>query len=167
MEKPVPLAVASEMVTVVPPVLVKVSGWLLLAPTWTFPKAMLGALAVSCPGPIPTPVRLRVVRLVFRPAVDTNAILPVKFPEPLGAKVIANEVDAPPRSTSGNVRLPSENAAPLSVAEAMVRSVPPLLARVTVLVWLAPTLVLPNTTGEGLRTSSPRVAAMPEAARET
>jgi hypothetical protein len=49
MENPVPLAVAAEMVTVVPPVLVMVSDKFALLPTCTLPKARLVGLAVSVP----------------------------------------------------------------------------------------------------------------------
>ena len=44
---PVPVALAAEMVMVVPPVLVKVPGKLVLLPSCTLPKARLVGLATS------------------------------------------------------------------------------------------------------------------------
>ncbi len=47
MLKPAPVAVACEIVTLVPPELVRVSERLLLLPTWTLPKLRLAGFAVS------------------------------------------------------------------------------------------------------------------------
>jgi len=52
--------------------------------------------------------------------------LPLKFPVPVGAKVIVVEVDVPAFSVSGRERLLIVNPAPLKVADVMMRSVPPL-----------------------------------------
>lgn len=53
--KPVPLIVACEIVTLVPPVLVTVSEIDCWAPTVTLPKASLEGLLASCPAAIPAP----------------------------------------------------------------------------------------------------------------
>lgn len=49
MENPAPLAVACEMVTADPPVLVKVSDLLLVVPTWMLPNARLEGVGESVP----------------------------------------------------------------------------------------------------------------------
>ena len=46
---PLPLAVAAEIVTEAPPVLVKVSDLLLLLPTWTLPNARLAGFGLRVP----------------------------------------------------------------------------------------------------------------------
>jgi len=56
-EKPAPLGVACEIVTLDPPVLVKVSDVLLLFPTCTLPNARLAGLGESAPAVTPVPVK--------------------------------------------------------------------------------------------------------------
>ena len=172
MEKPAPLAVACEIVTVDPPVLVKVSDLLLLLPTWILPKARLEGLGVRVPAESPVPEKLSTTVLFFcfpffSSAVIANETLPLKFPLPVGANVIAVEVPFPACTVSGRARLLIENPAPLIVADVTVRSVPPLFARATAVTWWPPTLVWPKGIGEGLGESSPIVTALPEADRET
>ena len=58
-EKPDPLGVTCVMLTVDPPVFVRVSVLVLVAPTWTVPKARLEGFEVKSPGEIPTPEKLR------------------------------------------------------------------------------------------------------------
>ena len=122
---PLPL-VAAEIVTVDPPVLVKVSDRLLLLPTWTLPNARLEGLGLRVPGVTPAPERLSTTLLFVWFAVVAKVTLPLKFPAPVGANVIAAEVDVPGFSVSGRARLLIENPAPLMVADVMVRLVPPL-----------------------------------------
>ncbi len=123
MEKPAPLAVACEIVMVVPPVLVKVSDRLLLLPTWTPPNAKLEALGVSVPAVTPAPEKLSTTLLFTESEVVANVTLPLKFPIPVGANVIVVEVDVPAVNVSGRSRLLIENPAPLNVADVMVRLV--------------------------------------------
>lgn len=54
---PVPVTVTCEMVTLVPPELVRVSDRVPVVPITTFPNASLAGLAVSCPGVTPVPVK--------------------------------------------------------------------------------------------------------------
>jgi hypothetical protein len=166
-EKPAPLAVACVIVTALAPVLVKVSDLLLLLPTWILPNARLVGLAVSVPGVAPTPERLSTTLLFVFPAVVAKVTLPLKLPAPVGAKVIVTAAAFPACNVSGKARLLMANPAPLIVACEMVRSLPPLFVRVTVLVWFDPTLVFPKTTGEGLGESFPIVTASPETDSET
>jgi len=53
--KAVPVKFACEMVRFDPPVLVKVSGWVLLLPTATLAKATVVGLATTVPGAAPVP----------------------------------------------------------------------------------------------------------------
>ena len=99
-------------------------------------------------------------------AVVAKVTLPLKFPAPVGANVIVADVDAPGFSVSGRVRLLIENPAPLMVADVILRLVPPVFNRFTVLVWLAPTPTFPKATCEGLGESVPSVTAVAVADRE-
>lgn len=86
--KPVPLAEAAEMVTLVPPELVNVSVSVFELPTNTFPKVRLAGLGVSCPCVTPIPVRP-----MFNGdpgASETIARVPLAVPAALGAKVTVN-----------------------------------------------------------------------------
>ena len=166
-ENPAPLGVACEIVTAAPPVLLKVSDLLLLLPTGTLPNARLEGLGESVPGVTPAPERLSTTVLFVWFAVVVKVTLPLKFPAPVGANVIVAEVDVPGFSVSGRARLLIENPAPLMAADVMVRTVPPLFKRVTVLIWLAPTWMFPKATDEGLGESLPSVTAAAEADRET
>jgi len=126
------------------------------------PKAKLEGLGESVPGATPSPEKGSTTVLFTWFAVVANVTLPLKFPLPVGAKVIVAEVASPAFSVSGRARLLIENPAPLSVALVMVRPVPPLFESVTVLVWLDPTLVFPKVTCEGLGKSVPAVLVLGE-----
>ena len=167
---PVPLAAAAEMVRLDPPVLVSVSDRLLLLPTWTLPNAKLEGLGESTPAvtpvPVPVPERLSTTVLFVWFAVVAKVTLPLKFPAPVGANVIVAEAELPALIVSGRARLLIENPAPLNVADVMVRLVPPLFHRLTVLVWLVPTAMFPKATGDGPGESVPGVSAVAVADRE-
>jgi hypothetical protein len=90
MEKPVPLTVAAEMVTVDPPVLVRVSERFVLLPTCRLPKARLVGLAVSVPWATPVP-ESAMLRLGFDP-LEVRVTLPVAAPAAVGANFTENEV---------------------------------------------------------------------------
>ncbi len=126
MEKPAPLGVACVIVTLDPPVLVKVSDVLLLFPTCTLPNARLAGLGDSVPAITPVPVNGSTTVLLVWFEVTAKVTLPLKFPAPVGANVIVTEVDVPGFSVSGKERLLIENPAPLKVADVMLRSLPPL-----------------------------------------
>lgn len=91
-----------------------------------------------------------------------NVTLPVKLPAVVGAKVTLSEAVPPACSVSGKARLLVVNPAPLKVAWLMVRSLPPELDRVTLLVWVAPILTLLNATDDGLSDNCPGVPVLPE-----
>src|ERR1019366_1601184 len=100
-EKPAPLGVACEIVTVAPLVLVKVSDLLLLLPTWILPNARLEGLGESVPGVTPAPEKLSTTLLFTPSAVVANVTLPLKFPAPVGANVIVTEAVAAACSVRG------------------------------------------------------------------
>ena len=165
-EKPAPLGVACEIVTVDPPVLVNVSDLLLLLPTWTLPNDRLEGLGETVPAVTPAPVKGSTTVLFTWFAVVAKVTLPLKLPAAVGANVMVAEVDVPGFSVSGRARLLIENPAPLMVADVTVRSVPPLFERVTVVIWFAPTWMFPKATDEGLGESFPSVAPTAVADRE-
>lgn len=166
-EKPAPLAVACEMVTGAAPVLVKVSDWLLLLPTWILPNVRLAGLGASVPGITPIPVKESTALLLTASAVVAKVTLPVKVAAPVGANVIVTGAIAPGSSVSGRARLFIENPAPLMVACETMTLVPPLFERFTVLDWLDPTVIFPKTISPGPGTSRPRVTPTPVVGIET
>lgn len=87
---PLPLAVAAEIVRLVPPVLVKVSGRLELLPTCTLPNARLVGFGVKAPCVTPVPVS-GMLRLGF-PPLEVMLIFPVVAPLAVGAKFTVNDV---------------------------------------------------------------------------
>jgi len=133
-EKTAPVKFAWVMVIDDPPVLVSVSDKLVLLPTWILPNARLAGLGLRVPGATPVPERLSTTGLFVWSAVVAKVTLPLKLPVAVGANVIVAEVDDPGFSVSGRARVLIENPAPLSVADLMMRSVPPLFASVTVVV---------------------------------
>lgn len=58
--RPAPTTPAWVMVALVPPELLKVTGWLCVLPTVTFPKLMLAGFAPSCPAVVPSPATEKV-----------------------------------------------------------------------------------------------------------
>jgi hypothetical protein len=157
-KKPAPLTLACEMVTAVPPVLVRVPDLLALLPTCTLPKARLVGVAVNCPGATPVPEIGRTTSLEESVA---NVTFPVKFPPEVGANATLSGALFPACRVSGRARLLIENPAPLKVAWLTMRSVPPVLDRVTLLVLLDPTLILPKATDVGVDESCPGGGVVP------
>jgi hypothetical protein len=89
-EKPVPVTLACEMVTLDPPVLVRVSDKLALLPTWTLPNERLVGLAASVPGVTPVP-ETGMLRLGFEPS-EVIVRLPLAAPAAAGANFTEKEV---------------------------------------------------------------------------
>jgi hypothetical protein len=87
---PVPLTWACEIVTLLPPVLVRVddTGW--LVPTATLPKATLVGVTVSEPGASAAPESGR-FKVGFE-ALLVNVTLPVPVPAAVGVKTTLNAV---------------------------------------------------------------------------
>lgn len=90
MLNPVPLAAICEIVTVDPPVLVRVSESDELLPTVTVPNLRLLGLAVSAPAATPVAERLTVSGELS--ASETIVTVPLALPADCGAKVTLNVV---------------------------------------------------------------------------
>ena len=136
MENPVPLTVAAEMVTVDPPVLVRVSERFVLLPTCRLPKARLVGVAVRVPGATPVP-ESAMLRLGFDP-LEVMVTLPVAAPAAVGANFTENEVLWPAVKVTGKVSPLKLKPEPLVLAAEMVRLDPPVLVRVSDRVALLP-----------------------------
>ena len=87
---PVPLALAAEIVRLLPPVLVSVSLSDFEAPTVTFPNARLLGFGVSAP--CATPVPESGMLKFGLPPLEVILTLPLTAPVALGAKLTVNEV---------------------------------------------------------------------------
>lgn len=125
---PAPLALAAEIVSVVPPVLVSVSVKFELLPTCTFPNAKLTGLGVSVPWVTPVPER-GILRFGL-PPFDVTLILPLAAPVALGEKRTVKVVLWPAFNVKGRLNPLKLNPAPLALAAEMVRLDPPELVRV-------------------------------------
>lgn len=97
---PEPVAVACEMVALVPPEFVRVTVWLCVLPTVTFPKATLTGETPSCPAEVPSPntgnealvdveddPEVPEAALMVSEALPLTATLPLADPEDFGANV--------------------------------------------------------------------------------
>jgi hypothetical protein len=89
MLKPVPEALAAEIVTLAVPEFVNVTVCDALLPTNTLPKLTLAGLGVSCPC---SPVPLREMAAGELVALLTTETLPVALPATVGAKTTLNVV---------------------------------------------------------------------------
>jgi hypothetical protein len=126
--KPVPLALAAEMVRVDPPELVRVSERVVLLPSSTLPKARLVGLAVSVPCVTPVPLS-EMLKLGFE-AVEVTLILPLSAPAEVGAKSTENDALWPAVKVTGKVSPVKLKPVPLALAAEIVRVDPPLLVSV-------------------------------------
>src|ERR1035437_8801351 len=126
---PVPLAVAAEIVRLVPPELVKVPVNDFEVPIWMFPNARLAGFAASAPGVTPVP-ESGMLKLGFAP-VEVMLTLPLAAPLVVGVKSTVNDVLLPAFSVKGNARPLKLNPAPLAVAADIVRLVAPVLVSVS------------------------------------
>lgn len=136
MENPVPLGVAAEMVTVDPPVLVRVSERFLLLPTWTLPKARLVGFDDSVPCVTPVP-ESGMLRLGLDP-LEVMATLPLAAPAAAGANFTENDVLCPAVKVAGKVNPLRLKPVPLALAAEIVRVDPPELVSVSERVVLVP-----------------------------
>ena len=127
---PVPVIMACETVTAVPPLFVKLPDWFCFVPTATFPKLKLDGVAVNAPALAPVPVRAAVS--VESAAFETMVMLPEPAPDCVGAKVTLKAVLWPGARVRGNTRPMIPNTVPDAVAAEMTALVPPLFVRVAV-----------------------------------
>jgi len=122
------------------PAFVRVTVWIRLSPTWTFPKLTLAGLAPSEPGVRPLPASE-----TFRaPALLANAMRPLAFPLDCGANVTVRPALCPGDNVSGKVRPLRRNPVPVVVAWVTVKLVPPEFVMLAAWFWLLPTCTLPK-----------------------
>jgi hypothetical protein len=162
MLNPVPLALAAEIVRLVPPLFVKVSDRLELLPTVTLPNAKLVGLGVSVPCATPVP-ESGMLRLGLLP-LEVTLTPPLTAPLDVGANVTVNEALWPAFNVTGTASPLILNPVPLALAAEIVRLVPPLLVSVWVSAFEVPTVTFPNAWLVGLAVSVPWVTAVPESA---
>ena len=127
---PRPLADAAEIVRLDPPMLVSVSGKLVLLPTCTLPNARLLGFGLSVPGARPVPDS-GMLKLEFEP-LDVMLTFPLTGPLAVGLKTTVKDVLWPAVKVKGRVRPLRLNPAPLALAAEIVRLVPPVLVKVSV-----------------------------------
>jgi hypothetical protein len=157
---PVPLATAAEIVRLVPPVLVRASDRLELAPTWRLPKARAVGFGVNVPWVVPVPER-ETFRVVFD-AVEVMAILPLAVPDVVGEKSAVNEVLWPAAKVNGRDKPLKLNPGPLADTAEMVRLVPPEFVSVSDSGFEVPTCTLPNASLLGLAVNTAGATPIPD-----
>src|SRR5450755_2860291 len=160
MLKPVPLALAAEIVRLVPPVLVSVSDRLELLPTVTLPNARLVGLGVSVPCVTPVPES----GMLKLEAVDVMLTFPLTAPPVVGANVTVNEVLCPAFNVTGRVSPLKLSPVPLALAAEIVKLLPPVLVRVSLSDFEVPTVTLPNARLLGFGVSAPCATPVPVSA---
>ncbi len=163
-EKAAALELACVIVTEDPPVLVSVSLNDFEVLTWTLPNARLVGLAVSVPCVTPVP-ESAMLKLGFE-ALEVMLTLPLAAPLAVGEKSTVNDELWPAVKVKGNDRPLKLNPVPLAVAAEIVTEAPPVLVKVSDLLLLPPTWMLPNVRLVGSAVSVPSVTAVPEADSE-
>ena len=113
MLKPVPEALAAEMVTLAVPELLNVKVCVPLLPTNTFPKLKLDGLAVSVPC---TPVPLNAIAAGDPGALLLMAIFPEALPVDAGRNCAVKEILEPTLTVCGKVKPVRLNPVPEAVA---------------------------------------------------
>lgn len=146
MLKPVPEALAAEIVTLAVPVFISATGIEALAPARMLPKFTLAGLADSCPC---APVPLKATESVESVALLVIVIIPEEFPAAVGVKRATKPVCSPEESVNGAVSPVMLKPVPLMPACEIVTLVPPLLVRVMVCEPSLPTETLPKATLPG------------------
>jgi hypothetical protein len=145
--KPVPEALAAEMVTLAVPEFVRVIDCDVLPPTRTLPKLTLEGFAVSVPC---DPVPLRAIEAGEPGALLVIEMLPVALPEVVGANWAVNEMFAPALMVVGTGKPLIEKPVPEVLAAEIVSAALPVFVNVTVCGELLPTFTLPKATLAGL-----------------
>lgn len=147
MLKPVPEALAAEIVTLAVPEFVSVIDCDVLPPTRTLPKFTLEGFAVSVPC---DPVPLRAIEAGEPGALLVIEMLPVALPAVVGANWAVNDVFAPALMVVGMGRPLIVKPVPEALAAEIVSAALPVLVSVTVCGELLPTFTLPKATLAGL-----------------
>ena len=138
--EPVPVAVAWEMVRVAVPVLERVTAWVLVVPTATFPKLTLVGAGESA-ACTPKPLRAKVIGEFD--ASDTTETVAEELPEDFGAKPSATVAACPGATVWGTVSETVKLELD-TLTEVTVTLTDPLFVRVRFWVAVLPTLTLPK-----------------------
>ena len=148
---PEPIALAAEIVTLVPPELVRVSVRGALLPVVTLPKPRLVGVDVSCPGVMPIPVS-GTLSVEFA-ALEVMAKLPVTPPPAVGENFVLKLTLWPAVSVVGKLKPVMLNPEPVVLAAEIVTLVPPELVRVSVREALLTVVTLPKPRLDGVEVS--------------
>ena len=159
---PVPVAVACEIVTLEPPLLVTVSERVCVSFTRTLPKLKLGVDATSAPAVVAVPDSG--MERVGLEALLVRVTLPVGVPAAVGANTTLNDLLAPAARVNGTEMPLRLNPVPVAVACEMVTLDPPLLVTVSDSVWFDPTTTLPKLKLGLPAVIAPAVTAVPDKA---
>jgi hypothetical protein len=157
---PLPLAVAAEIVRLVPPEFVSVPLKDFDVPTCMFPKLRLEGFETSCPAAIPIPESATESVGLF--ALELMVSVPLAAPVADGVKIALKLVLCPPLSVTGRLGPVKLNPLPLAVALETVTVVPPVFVTVTGTVCLVLTVTLPKFTLLGLAVNAPAATPIPE-----
>lgn len=150
---PLPLADALETVMLTPPVLVTVTGTDLLLPTVTFAKLTLLGLAVNEPAVKPVPESEMLNGELD--ASDTTLTEPFTAPALAGLKSTLKVVLWLAFRVAGRLSPLMEKPAPLAVAADIVTADPPVFVKVSDLLLVVPTWMLPKDRLGGFGASVP------------
>ena len=126
---PLPVADAAEMVTLLPPLLVRVTDWLPVEPTVTLPKVRLEGFGLRLPAVVPVPAT-GMFKVGFEP-FDEIVTLPLTAPPLPGANVTVHDALWPEFSIRGREGPLTLNPVPVADADEIVTLLPPLLVIVT------------------------------------
>jgi len=154
---PDPETVAWLMVTLDPPLFVKVACMVCVLLLATEPKLKLEGETASVPAVTAVPDKATV--RVGVEASDVTIRLPLAVPAAWGAKVIPMLVLPPAASVTEELAPLRRNPVPVTLAELMVTLDPPLLVIVADCCWVLPTCTDPKETAPAL--SEPEAAPMP------
>lgn len=157
---PAPLALAAEIVRLVPPEFVKVPLSDFEVPTWMFPKLKLLGLEPSWPWD--TPVPESGIDSVGFPASELTVRVPLAAPADVGVKIALKVVLCPALIVAGMLGPVKLNPLPLAEALDTVTLTPPVFVTVTGTDLLLPTVMLPKLTLLGLAVSEPAAKPVPD-----
>ncbi len=143
MLKPVPEALAPEIVTLAVPELLSVMVCVPLLPTSTFPKLKLEGLGVSAAS-VPLPVREATVGVLY--ALLLIATLPDALPAAVGANCALKVLDCPGARENGKVNPLMPKPAPVTPPCEILKLAVPELVKVTVWALAVPTATFPKLT---------------------
>ena len=145
---PEPLMLTPEMITLELPLLISVTGSVVLPPTVSLPKLSFDVEEVR-PLVDPEPEPLRLTATSVLPLLFFRVSVPVTAPDAVGLNPTAKNVVAPAFTENGVVNELMLNAVPLIEVLETVRLAVPVFLMASVWVFLFPTATVPNETDDG------------------